>query len=132
MAFLQVVCPNHVNLSNFRSEPLSRLNNLKVGIYDPTFKSIWSRHLGNLFNIGSRIFNVNNCNLFNVNIFNFNVNNCCVVKSEFVLLGYLISELGSTAVQKCRGAVTRYFLVPLSVPSILLKNCTVFGTVVTF
>ena len=47
MAFLQVVCPNHV----VRCEPLSRPSNLEVGIYDPTFKSIWSRYLGNLFNV---------------------------------------------------------------------------------
>ena len=44
VAFLQVVCPNHVNLSNFSCEPLSRLSNLEVGIYDPTFKSILSRY----------------------------------------------------------------------------------------
>ena len=53
----------------------------------------------------------------------------------------LYSELGSTAVQKCT-IVPRYkstavlqrgtFLVPLSVPWILLQKCTVFGTVVTF
>ena len=55
VAFLQVVCPNRVNLSNFRCEPLSRLSNLEVGIYDPTFKSIWSRYLGNLFNAKSQL-----------------------------------------------------------------------------
>ena len=60
VAFLQVVCPNQVNLSNFSCEPLSRLSNLEVGIYDPTFKTIWSRcHLlkefGNLFNVISSI-----------------------------------------------------------------------------
>ena len=43
-AFLQVVCPYHVNLSNFSCELLFRLSNLEVGIYDPIFKSIWSRY----------------------------------------------------------------------------------------
>ena len=41
--------------------------------------------------------------------------------------GCLYAELGSTAVLQ-RGT----FLVPLSVPSILFKKCTVFGAVVTF
>ena len=37
-------------------------------------------------------------------------------------------EVGSTGVQKYCGT----FLVPLSVPSVLFQNSTVFGTVVTF
>ena len=49
---------HHVNLSNFRCEPLSRLSNLEVGMYDPTFKSIWSRYLGNLFNVTSVVIEV--------------------------------------------------------------------------
>ena len=56
VAFLQNVCPNHVNLGKFSCETLSRLSNLEVDIYDLTFKSIWNRYqqlkeLGNLFNV---------------------------------------------------------------------------------
>ena len=43
-------------MSNFSCEPVSRLSNLEVDVYDPTFKSSWSRYhsvkeLGNLFNV---------------------------------------------------------------------------------
>ena len=41
---VDVVRPNHVNLNNLSCEPLSRLSNLEVDIYDPTLKSIWSRY----------------------------------------------------------------------------------------
>ena len=40
----------------------------------------------------------------------------------------LNTEVGSTAVLLYRGT----FLLPLSVPSLLFKNCSVFGTVDTF
>ena len=41
VAFLQVVYPNHVNLSNLRCERLSRLSNLEVCTYDPIFEPIY-------------------------------------------------------------------------------------------
>ena len=44
----------------------------------------------------------------------------------------LLSELGSTEVQKYRGTVTRYFFSTIIGTVDTFKKCTVFGTVVTF
>ena len=51
VAFLQVVYSNHVNLSNLRCEPLSRLSNLEVCSCDSIFEPIWSICLSNVFNV---------------------------------------------------------------------------------